>query len=69
MSIHGHKDFTAWGWEIRGEPAIDQESGEKIKQEEIKNNERFIGSKFTLLRRPAQPSISLPRLYILDASV
>lgn len=34
MSVHGHKDFTAWEWEITCKPAVNMETGEKIAKED-----------------------------------
>jgi len=34
MSVHGHKDFTAWEWEITCKPAVDQGTGKGIKKED-----------------------------------
>ncbi|KAI9648097.1 hypothetical protein NHQ30_002726 [Ciborinia camelliae] len=34
LSVHGHKDFTAWEWEISCKPAIDQETGKRLAKEE-----------------------------------
>ena len=34
LSVHGHKDFTAWEWEILCKPVYDKESGRRLKEEE-----------------------------------
>ncbi|KAJ4340934.1 hypothetical protein N0V95_007366 [Ascochyta clinopodiicola] len=34
MSVHGHKDFTAWEWEITCKPAIDNDTGARIAKED-----------------------------------
>ncbi|KAF2830262.1 hypothetical protein CC86DRAFT_436425 [Ophiobolus disseminans] len=34
MSVHGHKNFTAWEWEITCKPGIDYETGAKIAKED-----------------------------------
>ncbi|ESZ96965.1 hypothetical protein SBOR_2647 [Sclerotinia borealis F-4128] len=34
LSLHGHKDFTAWEWEISCKPAISLETGEPVQKEE-----------------------------------
>lgn len=34
MSVHGHKDFTAWEWEITCKPGVDMVTGAKIAKED-----------------------------------
>ena len=34
LSVHGHKDFTAWEWEITCKPAVEFDTGKKIAKEE-----------------------------------
>ncbi|KAF9691792.1 hypothetical protein EKO04_010519 [Ascochyta lentis] len=34
MSVHGHKDFTAWEWEITFKPAVDNDTGARIAKED-----------------------------------
>ncbi|KAF1982324.1 hypothetical protein K402DRAFT_424603 [Aulographum hederae CBS 113979] len=34
VSIHGHKNFTAWEWEITCKSAIEPDSGKRLKKEE-----------------------------------
>ncbi|KAF2663394.1 hypothetical protein BT63DRAFT_126199 [Microthyrium microscopicum] len=33
LSVHGHKDFTAWEWEVFCKPEIDTTTGEKVGKE------------------------------------
>ena len=30
LSVHGHKDFTAWEWQITCKPAVDFDTGAEI---------------------------------------
>lgn len=34
LSVHGHKDFTAWEWEINYQPAVEAENGKRLSKEE-----------------------------------
>ncbi|KAH9872494.1 hypothetical protein IAQ61_005330, partial [Plenodomus lingam] len=34
LSLHGHRDFTAWEWEIRCRPGVDVETGGRMGREE-----------------------------------
>ncbi|TID12798.1 hypothetical protein E2P81_ATG09750 [Venturia nashicola] len=42
LSVHGHKDFTAWEWEIICRPAIEAETGMKLSKEEA-TEKRLVG--------------------------
>lgn len=33
-SVQGHKNFTAWEWELEGEPKLDPDSGEQVSKED-----------------------------------
>lgn len=34
LSVHGHKDFTAWECEINYQPAVEAENGKRLSKEE-----------------------------------
>jgi len=42
LSVHGHKDFTAWEWQITAKPAVDFDTGDRI-DKDIAEKKALVG--------------------------